>query len=246
MRKCKCDTISLCIHPATFHGKVLGMTFLEHKKSFTQEETVVRPSLFEAQPIESFPLLQKDTRTTIPFTITLGLHEDAVRALIARSSVTPREDPALFAFFNDQGKFGSMEAYKVWYGKGDEGPFPISACTGEGEYTQIGLLIWFTPIVPPPATLKAVGSDTYAWDSFSLRTYPPFRGKGLSHPISTFALSWHDAHRKDRSLWLKVDKENGDAIRLYKKLLFQEVNTMQEQYNGTERNKIIMVQKRES
>lgn len=145
-------------------------------------------------------------------TLTLGLDAKAVDSFKQHSCNL--DDAELHRFTSDYKRI-CENGYEAWYSK-ERYPYGLVNTAGE-----LAALIWFGPKAPPALTPPL--SDGANWQTFAIRTYPPYRGKRLAFPFSEAVFTVHAQIFPNVPIWLDTDLENAGAIGLYKKLGFVEV-----------------------
>jgi RimJ/RimL family protein N-acetyltransferase len=168
------------------------------------------------------------------FTIQYGLDEATITLLSARSTAY-EADPDLFRFADDSIVFGTEDKVCAWHEEEGVPKFPFVCTANEGK--ELAAIIWYAQRNPP---IELPLRDKEGWDSISMRSYPPYRGKGLMVPFGKETLHWHHVHRPEQALWLKVDAESAPAQALYRKLGFVQAGETTELYRDNERTKLIM------
>lgn len=83
----------------------------------------------------------------------------------------------------------------------------------------LAAVIWHGPAQPP--STNSTDFSSRECDTIAFRSYKPYRGLGLMHPFAQLVLCSYLGTRPHNTLWLEVDKNNLQAIELYKKLSFK-------------------------
>ncbi len=181
-------------------------------------ELPARPELYETRE-----LARAVSDTGEEFNIVFGLSRALAEEL--RRHSCDQEDAELMKGTSDRARFCDG-AYEDWFQK-ERYAF---ALTKEGALAAV---IWFGPSALPEVLGEFAGAPA---DTLALRSYLPFRGKGLMTDFSRFVLAAHARLRPGRTLWLQTNADNAAGIRLYQKLGFVERGTLAD--NG----RIVMIQ----
>ncbi len=155
------------------------------------------------------------------FDIVVGLAKSMAVKLKERSLDT--SDEAIQKNTGDRKRFGEG-SYQEWYAK-ERVPFALI----HHPTRALAAIVW---LGPKPLGQKSArfpegqqmhpGSkaDTENWHSISLRSYVPFRGKGLMEPFARFAIAMYKEQYPDAKLWMGTDPRNAAMIKLGEKLGF--------------------------
>ncbi len=162
------------------------------------------------------------------FDIALGLTQ-SMTAKLKERSIDPTDD-AIQKNTGDRKRFGEG-SYEAWYTK-QRVPFALI----HRSTNALAALIWLGPkplgkksarfstsakaAATPPSTLDKIANARGEWHTVTLRSYPPFRGKGLMKDFARFAIAIYRERFPGARFWIGTDPENSAMIALAKKLEF--------------------------
>jgi RimJ/RimL family protein N-acetyltransferase len=155
------------------------------------------------------------------FALYVGLNKDMVAQLRARSL---DENDAALQTTSDRERFGTG-SYDDWYRK-NRVPFGlVHEATG-----VLAAVAWFGPKPLGRKPLKRLSKTELSqderalqadnWVTFTYRSYPPFRGKGLMTDFVGFALKTYGEHMPGVKYWGGIDAGNRASLALAEELGF--------------------------
>lgn len=173
-----------------------------------------QPSLTFPLPLfESAILADASVPNLGSFSITVGTDKAAVEQFKNRSC--DQSDTDLMRFTSDYTRI-CTESYETWYQKGR---VPFALLNSRGVLAGI---VWFGK-KDFPELAQGHAPASAAWNTFAIRTYPPFRGQGLAFPFADFCITMFRELTSDHDpIWLETNEENVAGTKLYKKLGFIE------------------------
>lgn len=159
---------------------------------------------------DSFTLGTMEGKDGTIFNVIVGLtkaHADELK-----QKALDDNDALLQNNTSDRRRFGEG-SYEAWFKK-DRTPFALTDAGG-----HLAALVYFGP-EEPPAELQI--QNALQWDTIGLRSYEPYRGKGIMSPFVAIAFDLYRAMRPGRSFWLVTNADNAPVVHIFKKLGFQD------------------------
>lgn len=144
-----------------------------------------------------------------------GWDKDIERQLVEKS----RQDNILLHTPKDASqRFADQDAIKKWLSKGREVHWLL------GENDDLAGIIWYGPAEPP----HDVDTDGLVPETFAIRIYDGYVGKGLARPFMLQSLRVLVEDRQTAGLpapfiWLETDIDNIPAVTSYTKFGYEEV-----------------------
>lgn len=168
------------------------------------------------------------------FSIVVGLDKDMIAQLKELS--LDDNDVDLQKNTGDKKRFGEG-SYEDWYKKGRI-PFILV----HKNTNALAALIWFGAKPLGKKSIKfGEGSEIVNkekdWHTLALRSYPPYRGKGLMKDFAKFTIDFYEKKFPNAKLWEGMDSRNNAIIKLNTELGF----TTNEASSDRESNWLIMV-----
>lgn len=159
----------------------------------------------------SIALARLRAKTGELFTLVAGLSEDV--ALQLKKKSLDMSDIELQEKTSDYRRFGEG-MYDEWYSKGRL-PFALV-----DEKNNLAALTWFGPEPVPTDSAENISDISGEWDTTALRSYEPYRGKGIMRAFFEYAWNAYHALLPGRRLWLETNTDNAGILHLGEKLGF--------------------------
>jgi RimJ/RimL family protein N-acetyltransferase len=155
------------------------------------------------------------SQTDEEFTVYAGLSEDMVAQVRERS--LDDTDEAL-KITSDRKRFGEGN-YKDWYAK-SRMPFALV----HKQSGKLAAIAWYGPKPLGRKPIKELSADELKqnerelaadnWVTFTYRSYPPFRGKGLMKEFVRFTMDIYAEHSPGAKFWGGLYADNTPSLAL--------------------------------
>jgi GNAT superfamily N-acetyltransferase len=152
------------------------------------------------------------------FSVFLGLDKDLIKQL--KNYSLDESDIDLQKNTGDRARFG-IGSYEDWYKKGRT-PF---ALVHDNTHT-LSAFVWLGPKSFGKKSIK-FGKEAEekedikdSWHTLAVRSYAPFRGKGITKVFCNFVLDFYKREFGSVSVWAGMDDRNESVLRLSEALGF--------------------------